>query len=142
MEKSNAVKIYQILQKFHKTGLSRKITGGMPHSEIMMLKKIKLNCYETEGVTISTLSKLLEVSKSAVSQMVNNLEDKGYIERINTKNDRRLVYVRLTVSGEQCLAKELQSLLQKMDEMFDGMGEEETEDLLRLLEKLYSIVSE
>jgi DNA-binding MarR family transcriptional regulator len=135
-------KIHEIMQKFHKLKMNRKIAGGIPRREIMMLNMIKMNSSENEGVTISDLSELLEISKPAVSQMINALEDKGYVERITTKNDRRLVYVRLTESGGQCLAKELQTFLQGMAKIFDKMGEKDTEDLLRLLNKLYLIVSE
>lgn len=141
MDTGNAEKVYRIMQKFQKIGMNTKI-GEMPHSEIMMLKMIRMNSSETEGVTISTLSELLEISKSAVSQAINTLENKEYVERLTTKNDRRLVYVRLTESGEQCLAKELQSFLKGMAQVFDKMGEEDTKDLLRLLKKLYLIVSE
>lgn len=141
METSNAEKIYQIMQKFQKISMNKKI-GEMPRSEIMMLKMIKMNTSETQAVTISTLSELLGHSKSAVSQTINTLEDKDYVERITTKNDRRLVYVRLTKSGEQCLAKELQSFLTEMAQIFTKLGEKDTEDLLRLLEKLYLIVSD
>ena len=142
MDSGNAEKIYQIMQKFQKIRMNTKSTSETPRSEIMMLKMIKMNTSETQGVTISTLSELLEISKSAVSQMINALEDKKYVKRITTKNDRRLVYVRLTESGELCLAKELQSLLKGMAQIFAKMGEEDTEDLLRLLNKLYVIVSD
>ncbi|HWQ89613.1 MAG TPA: MarR family transcriptional regulator [Desulfitobacteriaceae bacterium] len=142
MDMSNTEKIYQIIQKFHKIGINKKTTGEMPRSELMMLKMIKMNSSETEGVTITALSELLEISKSAVSQTINALEDKAYVERITIKNDRRLVYVRLTESGQQCLAKELQSFLEGMAQTFARMGERDTEDLLRLLEKLYLIISD
>jgi len=142
MDSSNAEKIFQLMQKFHKIKMNAKTTGAMSRSEMMMLKMIKVNSFETEGVTISTLSDLSEISKSAVSQMINALEDKGYVERITTKNDRRLVYVRLTEGGQQCLAKQLQSFLDGMNQIFAKMREEDTEDLLRLLKKLYLIVSE
>jgi len=140
MDSSNAEKIFRVMQKFQRIGLNTKI-GEIPRSEIMMLKMIK-KISDTNGVTISTLSEFLEISKSAVSQMINALEDKGFVERITTKNDRRLVYVRLTANGEQCMAKQSQTLLKGMTEIFAKMGEEDTEDLLRLLNKLYLIVSE
>ena len=142
MDTNNAEKIHQMMQKFHKLRINTKILGEMPNSEIMMLKKIKMNSSEDKGVTMSTLSDLLEISKPAVSQLINVLEDKGYVERITTKNDRRLVYVRLTENGEQCLAKQLRSFLDGMNQVFAKMGEDDTADLLRLLNKLYTIVSE
>jgi len=142
MDLSNAEKIYQIMQDFHKIGLNTKHTSDLSRSELAMLKMLKLHSTATEGVTNSTLSELLEISKSAVSQMINALEDKTYVERVTTKHDRRLVYIRLTASGEQRLEQQLQALLQRMAEIFDRMGREDTEDLLRLLQKLYLIVSD
>ena len=142
MEIGNGEKIYQTMQKFHKLGISSKFSGEMPRSEIMMLKVINLDTSKTEGVTISALSERLKISKSAVSQMINVLEDKGYVERITTKNDRRIVYVRLTEIGEQSLEKSLRSLLESLNQVFVRMGEEDTETLLRLLNKLYVIVDD
>lgn len=142
MDITNAEKIYEIMQKFQKARINAKTAREMPRSEMKMLKMIKINSSETEGVNISTLSELLEISKSAVSQIINALEDKGFVERITTKNDRRVVYVRLTESGEQCFAKVVEAFLQRMAQVFDKMGEEDTKELLRLLEKLYSIVSD
>lgn len=142
MEMGNGEKIYQTMQKFHKLGISSKFSGEMPRSEIMMLKVINLDTSKTEGVTISALSERLKISKSAVSQMINVLEDKGYVERITTKNDRRIVYVRLTEIGEQSLEKSLRSLLESLNQVFVRMGDEDTETLLRLLNKLYVIVED
>lgn len=142
METGNAEKIYQTMQKFQKLGMNSKFAGEMPRSEIMMLKMINRDTSSTEGVTISTLSERLEITKSAVSQMINVLEDKGYVERITTKNDRRIVYVRLTEVGEQSLEKSLQSLLVSLNQVFEKMGEKDTETLLGLLNKLYIIVSD
>ncbi len=142
MNGGKAEKIYELMQKFHKMRTNAKFTGEIPRSELKMLKMIKMNSSEAEGVKVSTLSELLDISKSAVSQMINALEDKGYVERVSTKGDRRVVYVRLTENGEERFALELQAFLQGMDKIFTKMGEDDTEELLRLLEKLYTIVSD
>jgi DNA-binding MarR family transcriptional regulator len=142
MTSGKAEKIYELMQKFQKMRMNANSEGEIPRSELKMLKMIRMNSTEAEGVKISTLSELLNISKSAVSQMINALEDKGYVERVTTKNDRRVVYVRLTGDGEACFTKQIQAFLHGMDKIFAKMGEEDTEELLRLLEKLYTIVSE
>lgn len=142
MENNNAEKIYQILQKFHKINIQKKSIGELPRSELMMLKKIKMNSSGTEGITISALSDMMMISKSAVSQAINTLEDKDYVKRTTTRNDRRLVYVQLTEKGQQCLDKELQAFFLGLNRIFTEMGDADAEELLRLLSKLYSIVSE
>jgi DNA-binding MarR family transcriptional regulator len=140
MHVSNAEKIFQTVQKFQKISINSKIMGEMPRSEIKMLRLIKMHTTEEAVVTISTLSEYLAISKPAVSQMVNVLEDRGYVERITTKNDRRIVYVRLTEAGELSLEKALQHLMKVLDEIFGKMGEKDTIKLLELLDKLCSIM--
>jgi DNA-binding MarR family transcriptional regulator len=142
LDTTNAERIHGIMQKFQKIRQNAKMTGELPRSEIMMLRLIKINSTGEQGVTISTLSELSEITKSAVSQVINVLEDKGYVERLTTKNDRRLVYVRLTDSGNQCLSRQLKLFLEGIEQIFAKMGEDDTRELLRLLEKLYSIMSE
>lgn len=142
MDCGNVEKIYETMQKFHKMKMNLNDTGEITRGEIMMLKMIKANSSEHEGVTISTLSELLNISKPAVSQVLNTLEDKKYVERSAVKNDRRLVHVRLTGSGEECLARKYQAQLLMMNKVFDRMGEDDTKQLLQLLEKLYTIVSD
>jgi DNA-binding MarR family transcriptional regulator len=139
---SNAEKILQTMQKFQKISISSKIMGEMPRSEIKMLKLIKLHTTEASGVTISTLSEHLAISKPAVSQMINVLEDRGYVERITTKNDRRIVYVKLTDAGEHSLERALQAVMKVLNEIFGKMGEEDTKTLLALLDKLCLITSD
>ncbi len=142
MNGGNAEKIYEMMQKFHKIKMNLNDSGEITRGEIMMLKMIRANSSEQEGITISALSELLNISKPAVSQVLNALEDKKYIERSAVKKDRRLVHVRLTGSGEECLARKYQAHLQAMNKIFDRMGEEDTKQLLHLLEKLYAIVSD
>lgn len=140
MDLSNAEKILQTMQKFQKISIGSKMMGEMPRSEIKMLKLIKMHTTEASGVTISTLSEHLAISKPAVSQMVNVLEDRGYVERITTKNDRRVVYVKLTEAGELSLEKALQAVMKILTEIFGKMGEDDTKTLLELLDKLCSIM--
>lgn len=42
---------------------------------------------------ISDLSKRMGLSNSTVSGIIDRLEKQGYVERIRSKNDRRVVYV-------------------------------------------------
>lgn len=138
MDTGYAEQIHHLMAKFRKLGAGANF-GDMTQGEFMILKTIKMISERSEGVTISTLSERLRISKSAVSQMINSLEDKGYVERFTTRNDRRLVYVRLTVRGGEVLSEKLRTFLKGMNTVFDKMGEEDTKELLRLLRKLYDI---
>ncbi|TPD58288.1 MarR family transcriptional regulator [Streptococcus symci] len=50
-------------------------------------------------VTPSQVSKELMVTLGTVTTSLNNLERKGYIERIRSEHDRRVVHLHLTKKG-------------------------------------------
>ena len=77
--------------------MSKQRIDGLRQSEFFMLMRIANHCKEQEnehlkngtaplpGVRISTLSKATNSSMPGVSQMINVLENAGYVERITTK---------------------------------------------------------
>ena len=64
-------------------------------SELMGLRIIyKLKMMQDDnsiGVKTSDIGNYLFMKKSATSKMLNNLEDKGYINRLYDKKDRRVI---------------------------------------------------
>lgn len=142
MEMTNVEKIFQAMQRLKKISFTEDMIGELSHSEFAMMNLIKHNTEEGKGVKISTLSNLLKISSPAVSQMINVLEDKEYVERGTTKNDRRVVYVQLTKAGETCLEEVLQSCYRAANKILGRMGDEDIQTLLRLLDKLYFIVED
>lgn len=116
---------------------------------LMTMKIIYNNCLnnkkDTEnyyGMKTSELTKNLCITKPATSKMLNVLEDKGYIERTSSKCDRRVVYVRLTKEGEEFLEEENKKFENFTYRVMEKMGEEDTENLIRLFRKLYNIIEE
>lgn len=108
------------------------------HSEMMLL--IKLNKYlkEEKQSTIRTtdVSKILGLSPSTITPIINSLEEKGYIERIFDKTDRRVVFLQITKEGLK-LEKELnQKMMQKSEYIVNYLGEKDTKEFIRILQKI------
>lgn len=141
MQESKTVRLLESIKKFRQLSLNFRGNGVIPHREIMMLKLIKHHSGEG-GITISTLSAHLEISKPAVSQMINSLEDKNYVERITPKSDRRMVFVRLTELGEEALGVAFHEMQKKLEIYLEKMGEEDMATLIALLDKLHRIMKE
>lgn len=57
------------------------------------------------GMTMSQLADALNVSLSNATGLIDRLEERGYIERHRVPEDRRIVVVRVTASGEMMLAQ-------------------------------------
>ncbi len=53
------------------------------------------------GKTISELSQMLNIRLPSVTQTVNKLVQKGYLEKVKCSDDKRVVYVSLTRLGQK-----------------------------------------
>ena len=94
------------------------------------------------GMKVSELSERLKISSPSVSQMVNGLEEKNYVERVTTKSDRRVVYIRLTEQGKSILEEVTQEFMTFMDEVVSRLGTNDTTQLIHLFNRLYNVINE
>ncbi|WP_021171489.1 MarR family protein [Sporomusa ovata DSM 2662] len=65
-------------------------------SEIHMINKIKQN----EGIHVTGLANILNVTKGAVSQIIMKLEKKGLIQKEKDINNQSRLVLKLTAKGE------------------------------------------
>lgn len=81
----------------------------------------------------SELAARLEVTPSAVTNLSTKLVQKGYVERIVSEQDRRIVFLQITEAG----AAAEKGLLDRFEELMDGAWEGFTEEERMLLERSY-----
>ena len=93
-------------------------------------------------VTPSFVSKELMVTLGTVTICLNNLERKGYIERIRSDQDRRVVYLHLTKKGR--LVHRLHKRFHKamVEKIIDGMSPEEINVMGKGLTNLYQFLED
>ena len=126
---------YKKTQEFHP---GMHITMKIIHSNCLSNKENE-NYY---GMKTSELTKKLCITKPATSKMLNAMEEKGYIERTSNKSDRRVVYVKLTKEGEKFLEDQNKRFENFTCKVVERMGEEDTDNLIRLFGKLYDVIEE
>jgi DNA-binding MarR family transcriptional regulator len=97
---------------------------------------------ENGGTTTAELSRLLHVSKPAISQMINILEQKEYITRTIDTGDKRLVCIALTDLGKLKLQENKEHFLTRVNLILDRMGREDSETFLNLMEKCLKIMAD
>ena len=93
-------------------------------------------------VTPSFVSKELMVTLGTVTTCLNNLERKGYIERIRSDQDRRVVYLHLTKKGR--LVHRLHKRFHKamIERIIEGMSSEEMDVMGKGLTNLYQFLED
>lgn len=151
MEESQNRRLFASMMRLRKGFSHVQNHAGLKQGEFFALQTIahpKRHCdrfpeiSSENSVKISTLSKLLDVSMPAASQMVNALEEKGLVERVASKNDRRVVQVSLTKEGEALMNEVMAKFNHFIDRVVSRFGDQNTETLIRLFEELYDIVED
>ncbi len=85
--------------------------------------------------TFSDLAKRLEVSKPSVTAIVSKLMQKGYVEKVQSEEDRRSFYVLLTDKGK-ALSQMHANIHRRIAEHFtQALDEHELHQFARLLNK-------
>jgi DNA-binding MarR family transcriptional regulator len=89
-----------------------------------------------QAVMISQISTKLEISNAATTQMVDTLELQGFVERSYDEHDRRITLVKLTENGKSALKFAFTQTTLFLDGLFEFLGEEDTQNLMRLIDKM------
>jgi DNA-binding MarR family transcriptional regulator len=89
-----------------------------------------------QAVMISQISTKLEISNAATTQMVDTLELQGFVERSYDEHDRRITLVKLTDNGKSALKFAFTQTSLFLDGLFEFLGEEDTQNLMRLIDKM------
>ena len=132
-------RIYHLVLKLKRVMMEKFDDNMISKGEFVALQFINRSGNDPNMTTTSVLSEQLGISKPAVSQMANTLEEKGYIERSINPNDRRHVRMVLTSQGKEMLAEQEQILLNRFSVLFEQLGAEDAEKLLELLEKFANL---
>ena len=81
------------------------------------------------------LASMAGITTARVTAILNVEEEKGYIRREAIAGDRRKVNVILTEAGEIEFQKRHREIERRLTEYFDFLGEADTENLLRIMDR-------
>jgi DNA-binding MarR family transcriptional regulator len=91
---------------------------------------------------MSELSDVLKTTKSNVTNLVDALERNGYLSRIRSKEDRRVIMVELTKEGEKLYRKLLDSFDSLIKKIVSKIPQEDLEEFSRGFLKMVSLFTE
>lgn len=90
------------------------------------------------GSTLTELAARAKISKQAMHELVNELEDRGYVERIPSPTDGRSKLIRTTDRGERSIETAWNAIAEIEREWTAILGSTEMRRLRSSLEKLYA----
>ncbi|MCD7035659.1 MarR family transcriptional regulator [Metabacillus sp. GX 13764] len=108
---------------------------GVTPTQLMVLGFIK----KSGKCKVSQLVDLMEVKPSAVTFMVDRLEQNGFVQREHDTKDRRVVNISLTDCGEDKLRSVMDGRKAIMERYLTCLSDEELESFAGIAEKLASV---
>jgi DNA-binding MarR family transcriptional regulator len=95
-----------------------------------------------EGLPQSRLGQMLVVNKSNVTGLVDRLEENGFVERVDSPNDRRVKLVRLTEKGKAKLDETSEVYEGAINAAMADFSYMEKGSLLEMLERIRAALSD
>ena len=140
----NAIKELFLMQQAYATlfSLTNKVQivgdkylEGLTSRQYMTM--VALAHLEEDERTINNIARKLGTTKQSVKQLINIMEEKGYIKTVPSIKDRRAVNVRITEEGIDVLIKCDELGIYLLADIFKNLSSSEIETLWILLKKIY-----
>ncbi|BCS82246.1 MarR family winged helix-turn-helix transcriptional regulator [Anaerocellum diazotrophicum] len=95
---------------------------------------------ENGKMKVGDLSEKIGLSNSTVSGILDKLEEQGFIERIRSNEDRRVVWVQTTQKFKECLYEHFKEAEKQFENLLSKATEDEIDKVLEGFETLKRIL--
>ncbi|MFP3917168.1 MarR family transcriptional regulator [Lysinibacillus telephonicus] len=92
--------------------------------------------YHKGDQPIQVIGKKILIASSSITYVVDKLEEKGYVSRKACPTDRRITYASITELGKQLMNQIFPEHVKKIEELFEVLTDEETDNMIYLLKKV------
>ncbi|MCH1625632.1 MarR family winged helix-turn-helix transcriptional regulator [Ferdinandcohnia quinoae] len=93
-----------------------------------------------ESCTSTELAEVFDVKKSAITAIITRMWEKGLIQRTRDENDRRVVYLSLTVKGKELFVKTEERIYKLVESFITKFEQAEIEQFIETYERLNQIL--
>jgi DNA-binding MarR family transcriptional regulator len=95
-----------------------------------------------DEVRVSDIKYFVGVTKPAISQSLNLLEDKGYIKRNIAAGDRRSIALTITDKGHNVLNEHIDRMNIFLDRLIEKFGPENMKTMVSLFSQMAEVIDE
>jgi len=115
--------------------LKYKTSESLTLKESFIIEIIK-RLTESNDNIVSNVSDILNITNSSASIAISALEKKGYVNRVHSKNDRRVYYIELTAKGKLINQRQQEFRERALKEIFGSLNLVEKAGMASMLKKL------
>lgn len=113
------------------------LPAGVTPSYIQYLDVIENLERRGVRVKISDISSALGLPRPGVTRTVKEMENKGYLTKIASAEDGRIIYISMTESGKQLSYRYNEQYFSVLALHLTDISEEDADCMIRIMEKFY-----
>lgn len=133
--KNPSVKAMVVMRKALRT-IDAKVSETFKQDDLTPTQFSVLDVLYSKGpMKIAELIDSILATSGNMTVVIRNMEKKGWIVRHTCPSDKRACLLTLTDAGRQVIEHALPLHIEKIEETFSVLTEEEQEELIRLLKK-------
>lgn len=111
------------------------------NSEMRMLEEIAAAEKKGDRLISTQLADKVGVTRSAISQIVNRLSDRGLVVRIADDVDRKIAYIEMTDKAKALYQSQRKRMGDVVAQVVDEFGADKTNEMLELVNEFYRAVN-
>ncbi len=119
-----------------------KLPKGVTPAYIQYMDVIHILQSRHRQVKISDISDYMGLPRPGVTRTVKEMETKGYLKKIVSKEDGRIIYITITDKGEDLSDKYDKNYYIRLCEYMSDISEEEADCMIETIKKFYKVMSE
>ncbi|MDD3204834.1 MAG: MarR family transcriptional regulator [Lachnospiraceae bacterium] len=128
------VKLFKDISEIEERAIQTEEFKGVTTNDVHVIEAIGVG----QAKNMSSVAKVLNVTMGTLTISVNSLVKKGYVQRVRSEEDRRVVLVSLTDSGKRAFEHHKKF----HDKMIQAVIKELSEDEKTVLEKALTNLSD
>ena len=103
--------------------------------------RIMFVLWQNDGIPITELARKTSLEKSTLTSMLDRLEDAGYVARVASPDDRRVILIKRTAKDKAWQKVYIQVSQQMTRLFYDGFSEKEIDEFERYLKRIFDNLS-
>ena len=112
---------------------------NLSQTEFRLIREIVMEREAGKKIISSELARRLNITRSAVSQIVTKLENRGIVERTASPTDRKIFYVVLSESSLNVFKQQCDEANKLINRVIEEFGTEKADRLIELYEEFAAV---
>ena len=119
-----------------------ELSEGVLPSYIRYLERVIELQKTHEKVKVSDLSSALNLPRPGVTRTINSMVEKGYLNKISSKEDGRVTYIEISNKGMALFEKFNREFFNDLSSSLNHISVEEADIMIETIEKFYQVMCE